>query len=128
MARRRLKTRYAFLFEPEPVPDMSKQEFIKKYGITPPQAYTFVKNEQGEIEGIVFQGYRSRIDKQLERKEYSWDTEKKVDVKKLHKGMTVYVLETDYDADTNERIEKPKLRIVGRLKEVWRVQKKKLFP
>ncbi|MBO3798319.1 MAG: hypothetical protein QW506_00520 [Thermoproteota archaeon] len=127
-----VETWYDFFFEPEQVPDEDKESFFKRHGINPFQAYVYIRNEFGEIEGIVFQGYKSRIDAHLAEGRYVWGTRRPVNVENLSEGMKVYVVETDYDVDTGKRIEKPKLRMVGRLKEVWLTRNgqkiEKLFP
>ncbi len=124
--------RYDFIFEFIEDPKWDKQQFFDEYGIKFVQAYVYTKRE-GKITGIVFQGYKSRIENALEKgTASSWDTTKSVGIENLFVGMDVYVTETNYDGDTNKRTDDPKVRIRGKLKEVNKMKSgrkvEKLFP
>lgn len=87
------------------------------------------------MDDIVFQGYCSRLDRDLRgrknKNEFRWETRKPVKLDNLKAGMWVYVVETDYDRDTGEKIKNPKLRVRGKLKEIYKVKDKeqeKTFP
>ena len=110
---------YTVYFKLIDTPNTSKESFLFEHGIKKGfQAYAYVK-EKLEYSGIVFMGYRSRIDKTLEMKLFEWGTQRKIRAENLHKGMKVYLIETKIDKDTSEVIEDPKLRIVGSLEEMW---------
>jgi len=121
-----------FYFEPLKAPNITKKAFFKEHKIKSLLAYAYTTDTRGEITGIVFQGYKSRIDKNMKLKLNCWDTRHEVKIGNLKVNMKVYVLETTYDLDTGERVQKPRLRMLGRLKEVWREKNgkkiEKLFP
>lgn len=131
-----LETWYDIYLEDIEEPNIDKESFLNEKKISnPPQAYTYTRSENGEIDGIVFQGYSSRLDRDLARYretgEFSWGTRKPIKLSNLHKGMWVYVVETNIDGDTGKQVERPKLRVKGRLKEVYKVRgkkKEKIFP
>lgn len=80
----------------------------------------------------MFQGYKNRLDKHIKQGRFRWDTRRPIRTSKLKVGMNVFVFETNYDLDTGEILTKPKLRMKGKLREVWQeVDDKKiekLFP
>lgn len=121
-----------FYFEPEEVSNMTKEDFFKMHRIKAFQAYAYIRNSSGEITGIVFQGYKSRIDRHLKEGRYRWGTRKAINANNLKMDMRVFVVETDYDLDTRERVIKPRLRMAGRLKEVFAEKNgknvRKIFP
>jgi len=112
-------------------PKLDKKHFLKKHKISAVQAFAYTRDETGEIDGIVFQGYKNRIERALKKGIKSWDTAKPIRTDNLKEGMRIYIGETDYDLDTGEHVKKPKIRVRGRLKEVYRVlgkEKEKIFP
>lgn len=122
-----------FYFDPlDKVPSVTKEDFFKAHKIKALQSYKYIKDSSGEITGIVFQGYKSRIDKHIKSGKYRWDTRRPIRTSNLKIGMQVFVVETDYDLDTGEKLAKPRLRMAGKLKEVWQEKDnekiEKLFP
>lgn len=131
-----VETWYQFYLEDFEEQHMDKDDFFKEKNIPESfQAFVYTKDEKGNIDGIVFQGYSSRIDRDLalarQGREFWWGTRRPVKVDNLQKEMWVYVVETDIDRDTGKRVEKPKLRVKGRLREVYKArgkEKEKIFP
>jgi len=114
-------------------PDIPKQTFFEKHGLTLFQAFAYTRDSDGKITGLVFQGYRNRIDRDLSgsRDQIWWGTRAPIKIDNLYVGMPVYVVETEYDVDQHKRVENPKVRIQGKLREVYRVrgaQRQLLFP
>jgi hypothetical protein len=117
---------YTVCFKLIDTPNTSKERFLHEYGIKLVRAYAYTKNEQGELTGIVFIGYRNRIDKNLKKERYRWGTQRKMKSKNLHKGMKIYIVETKKDEDTSKTDKNPKLRVVGSLNEMWLCRSKDL--
>lgn len=123
----------AFYFDPfDRVPKITKEKFFQKHGIKTFVAYAYLRDPKGEITGIVFQGYKNRIDDHIEANRHTWGTRKSINAGRLKVGMNVYVVETVYDLDTGEKLENPMLRMAGTLREVWLEKQdekvEKLFP
>jgi len=124
---------YIFYFDPfDKVPNITKKKFFQKHGIKSFMAYAYLTDSKGENTGIVFQGYKNRIDARIEANIFRWGTRKQVNTNELKMGMNVYVVETVYDMDTREKLATPKIRMAGALKEVWLEKDgkkvEKLFP
>jgi hypothetical protein len=129
------ETWYQFYFDDVEELNIDKETFFKEKNIGLFQAFVYTKDKEGKIDGIVFQGYRSRLDRDLRGRknenEFRWGTRRPVKLDNLRVGMWVYVVETDYDRDAGERIVNPELRVRGKLREVFKVKGKemeKIFP
>lgn len=118
------------IFDFDNDPQLDKSTFLEKHHIGLVRGFVYTRNETGEIDGVVFLGYKSRIDKHLKKGIKSWNTARPISTKNLKEDMWVYIGETDYDLDTRKQTINPKIRVKGRLKKVYRVlgkEKKKCF-
>ena len=129
------ETWYQFCFDDVEELDIDKETFLREKNIGFFQAFVYTKDKEGKIDGIVFQGYRSRLDRDLggrkNKNEFQWGTRRPVKLDNLRVGMWVYVVETNIDGDTGEKIKNPKLRVRGKLREVYKERGKKrerIFP
>ncbi|PTD94277.1 hypothetical protein C9439_02995 [archaeon SCG-AAA382B04] len=115
---------------------ISREEFDEKHDISKyVQGFTFVRDEEGEPEKIVFQWYPNRVERHIEEKveegETLVGTSQPVNPSSYKEGMEVILGETTQDKDTGERKENPKYRLKGKLKEIYKISgdtKTKIFP
>jgi hypothetical protein len=122
-----IDTVYRFDYDVVEEPNTPRQEFEKKYGLPKRiQGYNYIRNEDGEVTGIVFAGYKSPIDEHIKeyRKEIPypiwWRTRRPVDVSNLKVGMDVYVLDAYIDRALGKKTPSPKVKLKGKLREVYR--------
>lgn len=131
-----VETWYQFYMTDVEEMSMSKEDFLKERKIAPFQGFTYTRDQAGNIDGIVFQGYRNRIEKdqmilKTNPEQFWWGTRRPIKLENLFVGMQVFVLETDYDMDTGRRTENPQVRVHGKLREVLKARadaKERLFP
>jgi len=94
--------RYEYVYDHIEDPKWDKKQYFEENGIKSVQGPVYFK-KQGKIEGIVFQGYRSRIERDLKKGGSSWDTSRSLNIENLFVGMDIYVIETNDDKDTVKR-------------------------
>jgi hypothetical protein len=130
-------TFYQFLLDDVEIIDISRSKFDEEHGISKhAQGYTFVRDVNGEPVGVVFWWYRNRVERHIKEDvtidKKTWaGTARPVDPSSYKIDMDVYIGETIWDGDTGEKVDDPKYRIKGKLKEIYRVdgeKKTKIFP
>ena len=130
-------TFYQFLLDNVELIDIPRLKFDKKHGISKhAQGYTFIRDESGEPTSVLFWWYRSHMEKHIKEDitedQKTWaGTGRPVDPSSYKIDMDVYLGETLWDGNTGKKIDEPKYRIKGKLKEIYRVdgeKKTKIFP
>nr|MDO8097738.1 hypothetical protein [Candidatus Njordarchaeota archaeon] len=130
-------TFYQFNLKDVKVIDIPRIKFDEEHRITRhAQGYTFIRDKDGEPTGVLFWWYRNRVERHIKEDitedGQSWaGTARPIDPSSYKLDMDVYVGETMYDRDTGQKVDDPKYRIRGKLKEIQRIdggKKTKIFP
>jgi hypothetical protein len=130
-------TFYRFLLDDVEIIDIPRSKFDEEHNISKhTQGYTFIRDANGEPTGVVFWWYRNRMERHIKEDvtadKKTWaGTARPVDPTSYKIDMDVYIGETIWDGDTGEKVDDPKYRIKGKLKEIYRIdgeKKTKIFP
>ncbi len=122
-------TVYKATFEVFEEPNTPRGDFEKLHTLTTRiQGFNYLYAADGSITGIVFAGYKSRIDEHLNRLRQGqrypcwWRTRRPIDPTGWKTDMDVFILDAYYDADVGRFVESPLVRVHGRLRSLERVQ------
>ena len=130
-------TVYRFLLDDVEIINKPRSEFDKEHGVSKyVQGYTFIRDANGEPNGVLFWAYRNRLERLIKEDittdQTTWaGTARPVDPSSYKIDMDVYIGETMWDKDVGEKTDDPRYRIKGKLKEIYRVdgdKKKRIFP
>lgn len=130
-------TFYRFLVTDVEIIDIPRSKFDEEHNISKhAQGYTFIRDANGAPTGVVFWWYRNRLERHIKKDitvdKKTWaETARPVDPTSYNIDMDVYIGETLWDGDTGEKVNDPKYRIKGKLKEIYRIdggKETKIFP
>jgi len=124
-----VRTWYKLVLEDLEFMQQSRSTFDKQHNISKySQGFVYSKT----TDAIIILWYKSNIDRHFEKEKKTYAaTGRPLNVNKLKQGMSVYVVELQYDRNTGRRINDPKVRVHGKLKEVIKVDgdvETKVFP
>ena len=130
-------TYYEFLLDNAEIINMPRLKFDEEHSVNKyTRGYTFIRDANGEPNGVLFWWYRSHVEKHIKENitpdKKTWaGTARPVDPESYKVDMDVFIGETILDRDLGQRNDDPKYRIKGKLQEIYRVdgdKKTKIFP